>query len=367
MSRFFFYQHAAAAEEKERRKIQRRTLRDAANPFDMPDEEFRHIYRFRKEVVFYLCGELNVDLQPHNGDGLPTHFKVLTALHLLADGNYQRGTGQDHGLCIGQTTVSRYLDQFVDAVNRRLKDQWIIFPGNERSRRSVATGFEEAYRLPNILGAVDCTQVKIFPPPLPHGVQYLNRKGVHALNVQLVADVNCKILAVNARFPGRVHDSFIFNNSSIKDELRRLYNGHIGDYFLLGDSGYALEPWLMTPVLNPAQGSPEARYTAWHCRVRNIIERTNGYLKNVFRCLGHDRVLHYSPAKASSMINVCCVLYNIMQYYRDLPVEILEEIEEGAPQELPHRHAQNGHLLRVAQEKRARLINTYFAYYYVLL
>ncbi|XP_061713054.1 uncharacterized protein LOC133521936 [Cydia pomonella] len=129
----------------------------------MPDEEFRHIYRVRKELVLYICEELNADLQPHKGDGLPSHLKVLTALHLLADGNYQHGTGQDHGLSIGQTTVSQYLEQFVDAVNRRLKDQWIVFPGTDRSRRSVASGFEDAYGLPNILGAVDCTQVKIFP------------------------------------------------------------------------------------------------------------------------------------------------------------------------------------------------------------
>ncbi|XP_061712786.1 putative nuclease HARBI1, partial [Cydia pomonella] len=173
-----------------------------------------------------------------------------------------------------------------------------------------------------------------------------------------IADVNCKILAVNTRFPGRVHDSFIFNNSSIL-----LCNQKI---IISGDSGYALEPWLMTPVLNPAPGSPEARYTVWHCRVRNTIKRTNGYLKNVFRCLGHDRVLHYSPTKASSIINACCVVYNIMQHYRNVPEEIVGDIDEDAPQELPHRHAQNGLLLRVAQEKRARLINTYFAYYYVL-
>ncbi|XP_061724275.1 putative nuclease HARBI1 [Cydia pomonella] len=328
MARYHFFLAAAAMEEKQNRKLQRRSIRDACNPFDMPDEEFRHIYRVRKELALYLCAELDADLKPQHGDGLPAHVKVLTSLHLLADGSYQRGTGQDHGLSIAQSTVSRYLDQFVTAVNRR---------------------------------HIDCTQVQIFPPPLPHGVQFLNRKGIHWLNVQLIADVNCKILSVNARFPGRVHDSFIFNNSSIKDELRRLHSEHIGDYFLLGDSGYALEPWLMTPVLNAAPNSPEERYTAWHCRVRNTIERTNGYLKNIFRCLGHDRVLHYSPAKASAIIYTCCTLYNIMQHYKNLPItgEPEAEMEGGAARGMPY--PQNGLLLRVAQEKRALIINNYFA------
>ncbi|XP_063360725.1 putative nuclease HARBI1 [Cydia amplana] len=173
-------------EEKQQRKIQRRAIRDICNPFDMPNEEFRHIYRVRKELALYLCAELDADLKPNHDDGLPAHLKVLTSLHLLADGSYQRGTGQDHGLSIAQSTVSKYLDQFVTAVNRRLKDKWILFPGDEQSRQSIARGFQEAYGVANILGTVDCTQVKIFPPPLPHGVQYLNRKGNHALNVQLV-------------------------------------------------------------------------------------------------------------------------------------------------------------------------------------
>lgn len=63
-----------------------------------------------------------------------------------------------------------------------------MFPGYDRSRLSTAFAFLEAYGVPHILGAVDCTQVKIFPPPLPHGVQYLNRKGVHSPNVQLVSN-----------------------------------------------------------------------------------------------------------------------------------------------------------------------------------
>nr|CAD7269495.1 unnamed protein product [Timema shepardi] len=42
---------------------------------------------------------------------------------------------------------------------------------------------------------------------------------------------------------------------------------------MVGDSGYAPEPWLLTPITNTVRGTPEARYTETHCSARNVIER----------------------------------------------------------------------------------------------
>ncbi|CAK1598815.1 unnamed protein product [Parnassius mnemosyne] len=138
--------------------------------------------------------------------------------------------------------------------------KWISFPEVERARKNVATGFLAKHGLPDILGAIDCTHVDIFPPPFPTGVQYKNRKGRTTINVQLVVDVECRIININAQYPGRVHDQFIFNNSKVKLEMKRLYESRIGQYYLLGDSGYALEPWLMTPDLEAAPNSSAEKY-----------------------------------------------------------------------------------------------------------
>lgn len=86
--------------------------------------------------------------------------------------------------------------------------------------------------------------------------------------------------------------------------------------FLTGDAGYPLEPWLMTPYRTPSDGSRESNYNIRHSKTRNIVERTIGVLKNRFRCLLGARELHYSPLKASQIINVVCALHNICIYYR---------------------------------------------------
>lgn len=95
------------------------------------------------------------------------------------------------------------------------------------------------------------------------------------------------------------------------------------DFYFTGDSGYPLEPWLMTPVLNAQPGSPEDRYTNAHCRARVCVERLNGVLKGVFRCLNQDRTLRYSPRKCGSIINACAVLHNMR---RHLNLDLEEQI-----------------------------------------
>jgi len=142
---------------------------------------------------------------------------------------------------------------------------------------------------------------------------------------------------VCAKFPGSAHDSHIWRLSVVQDVLRHLHTIGQTSYFLLGDSGYGLKPWLMTPIYEPLENSPEARYNKWFGKTRSIIERCNGVLKMRFRCLLKHRVLHYSPEKAASIINACVILHNIC-ITNNLPfvnIEEREDIDLGIYNDLP--------------------------------
>lgn len=114
-----------------------------------------------------------------------------------------------------------------------------------------------------------------------------------------------------ADYPGSVHDQFIFGTSAVKGEMEMLHSNNIGRFYLLGDSGYTCQPYMLTPVLNAPENTPEYRYTQNHCFVRNIIERVFGVLKGRWRCLRKDRVLHYQPKQAATIIKTCAILHNI--------------------------------------------------------
>lgn len=95
--------------------------------------------------------------------------------------------------------------------------------------------------------------------------------------------------------------------------------------FYLGDSGYPLRSWLLTPLENePPVNTPEYSYNMAHKRTRNAIERCNGVLKMRFRCLLRHRVLHYKPAVACRIINSCVVLHNMCIKY-NIPLPENEE------------------------------------------
>jgi len=53
-----------------------------------------------------------------------------------------------------------------------------------------------------------------------------------------------------------VHDSTIFDNSSVRAKLE---NNEFGDCYILGDGGYPCRKYLMTPLLNPLTAS-EKKY-----------------------------------------------------------------------------------------------------------
>lgn len=135
-----------------------------------------------------------------------------------------------------------------------------------------------------------------------------------------ICDLDYKVLALSARHAGASHDSFVWQGSNIKQELQQRYAEGNRTSWLLGDSGYPLEVFLMTPVRNAPEGSPASRYNTAHARARSCVERCIGVLKTRFRCLLKDRVLHYSPEKAGLIISSCVVLHNIMVHNR-VPVE----------------------------------------------
>lgn len=87
--------------------------------------------------------------------------------------------------------------------------------------------------------------------------------------------------------------------------------------FYAGDSGYPLEPWLLTPVPGHNHSAAERRYNMVHSSMRSVVERCFGVLKHRFRCLQKHRTLQYQPNVATSIIEACAVLHNICLHFSE--------------------------------------------------
>jgi len=58
----------------------------------------------------------------------------------------------------------------------------------------------------------------------------------------------------------------------------------------IGDSGYPLRPWLLTPINNPITET-EKYYNTKHMSTWSLIERCNGFLKMRFRSVEIKRTV----------------------------------------------------------------------------
>lgn len=93
---------------------------------------------------------------------------------------------------------------------------------------------------------------------------------------------------------------------------------------ILGDSGYAIEPWLIIPYLNP-QTPDKRKYNRLFKSELVIIERCFGQLKRRFSFLHHPcRV----PLRKVPKLIVCCIiLHNVAKYLQD--PDFPDPLDEG--------------------------------------
>ena len=112
---------------------------------------------------------------------------------------------------------------------------------------------------------------------------------------------------VVVRWPGSTHDSHVFRTSNICSYLQNNHRS-LDDGILLGDSGYACSPFLMTPFATTRTPSQEA-YNSAHTKTRVVIEQTFGRWKRRFHVLHAE--IRMAPEKVYMIVGACAVLHNI--------------------------------------------------------
>ncbi|XP_041974078.1 putative nuclease HARBI1 [Aricia agestis] len=208
-------------------------------------DDFRKKYRFTKESVRYIVSLVSEELQKdRRGGGITPELQVLTALRCWGRREFQDDCGDLHGMA--QSTVSLVCNRVARAI-AGLAHQFIKMPNGIREEEIIMDQFRGIANFPGVIGALDCTHIKLRKIPGDQAQYYINRKGFYSLNVQAVCDAKLRLMNVVARWRGSTHDSRIFSESHLKT---RFDQGHFRGR-LLGDSGYPLLPYLFTPILRP--------------------------------------------------------------------------------------------------------------------
>lgn len=169
-----------------------------------------------------------------------------------------------------------------------------------------------------------------------------------------MGSADLKIIVIEARWPESVHDQTILDASLLKvcniyalyyscvvvyiyqhillqtifnhflHQQNRLENNEFHGSLLLGDSGYALKKYLITPLSQPST-IPERRFQKAHLKTRNSIERIFGVWKRRFPALSLGFRL-----KMNTILNgivAAAVLHNIAIDLKE-SVDDFDEIED---------------------------------------
>lgn len=137
---------------------------------------------------------------------------------------------------------------------------------------------------------------------------------------------------VVARWPGASHDSNIFDNSLIRAKFE---NGEMQNSVILGDSGYPVRPYLITPLTNP-RTEAEQLFNEAQIRTRNVIERTFGIWKRRFPILSVG--IRSQLPLAQDIVIATAILHNIacLQNENEFPHEGEVEIEDNQNENIHH-------------------------------
>lgn len=266
-----------------------------------------------RRLALDFLDELNSVMVTNAASDIPMTIQFCCVLNFYASGSYQRRVGQDAFATLSQTVVSRCITIISRTIATKLMGEYIVFPQSVEEIERLCEDFQKIDDFPGVFALVDGSHITL--SALKRGVEFVfkNRNKTHSINTQFICDSKMAFLNVNARYPGSNHDSHIWRCSLAFSCIENMANQMADEwrYFLLGDTGYPLQPWLLNPYDSPST-TAQKQFNVRLRRLRSLIERAIGLLKARFRCLLAERKLRYDPLTSGHIIYSCAVLHNYL-------------------------------------------------------
>ena len=224
------------------RELRRQRLfRERDQPFDIPEADFRDRYRLTRPKFDILFHMIEADLQHPTGknQSLSPALQLAVGLRFYACGSFQQVVGDT--VKVHKTTVCRSISRVTDAIVKR-KSMFLSWPSEVELQENANLIFNRS-KLPNVCGLIDGTHIQL-KRPHANEESYVNRKGVHSINMQITSLSNYKKLRMCVR--GGLDHHMTLGYCATLDCLTNFENGiypGIPRGILLGNS------WLITPLL----------------------------------------------------------------------------------------------------------------------
>ncbi|KAK0178116.1 hypothetical protein PV328_002095 [Microctonus aethiopoides] len=174
----------------------------------------------------------------------------------------------------------------------------------------VCEGFKAQQGIPNILGVIDCMQIRIKKPPVD-ARDYYNRQKFYSISLEAIVDSDLRFTNVYCGSPGFLTDTQVFRKSMLfhiaSSQSSIMFPRNT---FLIGDSAYPSLPWLVPPFRDSGYlTSQQVEFNYLHSSTRMVIDKTFEQLKGRFRRLKFIND-YYNIEFIIHTVIAACVLHN---------------------------------------------------------
>ncbi|XP_044955102.1 putative disease resistance protein RGA4 [Hordeum vulgare subsp. vulgare] len=279
-------------------------------------QRFQFVFKMTRETFSYICSLVMEpsmqDMNSYtfvNGRVLSLQDRVAVALRRLHSSEPTGIVGSSVG--VNESTALSVTERFVDAMWEQA-DHHSSWPDcNEKDE--IKSKFEKIHKMNNCCGVICATQI-------PFGPNWEKNK---TTQMQVIVDPEMRFRNIWLGSAGSInhinilYDSHLFNGCEKGGRLNgsklkvALDGSEVGEY-IIGDTGYPLLPWLLTPYQEEDLSDTKAEFNRRHSAARTCALKAMARLKDTWKCLQGEVWWPANLETLSKIIYACCRLHNIV-------------------------------------------------------
>ncbi|XP_057483396.1 protein ALP1-like [Actinidia eriantha] len=306
-------------------------------------DKFEFVFKVSRKTFNYICSVVKEHMTAKtanfmfsNGNPMSINDQVAIALRRLSSGDSLIAVADSFGT--NHSTVSQVTWRFVEAMEEK-GIHHLQWPSTEQQMTDVKSKFEKIRGLPNCCGAIDTTHITmLLSSSEVASNMWLDREKNHSMILQAIVDSEMRFRDVVTGWPGKMNDFDVLQRSTffklcekgerLNGNKMRLSEGTELSEYIVGDLGFPLLPWLVTPYQGKDLSDSKAEFNKRHFATRVVAQRAMARLKEMWRII---QGVMWRPDKnrLPRIILVCCILHNIAI---DMEDDVLDELA------LSHHH-----------------------------
>ncbi|KAM0866891.1 hypothetical protein ACQ4PT_042336 [Festuca glaucescens] len=273
-------------------------------------QRFESIFKMTRKTFDYICSLVKVpsleDMDSYtfvDGRELCLQDRVAVALIRLYSSEPSETLGSSFG--VNESIIKLITDRFIAAVCERPMHHY-EWPDSSK-RFKIKAMFGKIHNFHNCCGVVCTAQI-------PFG-QNSDHEEDESILMRAVIDPEMRFMDIWLEWEGSMNWSCDLQGFDIfKDGVRlkvALDGSEVGEY-LIGDAGYPLLPWLLTPYQEEDLSDSKAEFNRRHSAATTSLTKVLARFQDTWKFLQGQTLCPVNAETLAASIYACCLLHNIV-------------------------------------------------------